>query len=171
MVWFLGLGFAGLILLVVTLLFDGILEGLLGGVHALNGFFDGLISLPVIAGFVSMLGFAGAIVTGTTGLGPAASTAVAVPAALLTAWGAYRAGKALMGDDSGGAPREGDVVGVTGTVVTAVPANGYGEVLVRLAGQPVKLAARADLPLPRGTEIWVDRSLSSTSVSVRPVER
>ncbi len=76
-----------------------------------------------------------------------------------------------MDDGSGAAPREGDVVGVSGTVVTAISADGYGEVLVRLAGQPVKLAARADTPLPRGTEVWVDRSLSSTSVSVRPVER
>jgi membrane protein implicated in regulation of membrane protease activity len=117
-----------------------------------------------------MLGFAGAIVTGTTGLGPAAATAVAVPAALLTAWGTYRAGKALMDDGSGAAPREGDVVGVSGAVVTAIPADGYGEVLLRLAGQPVKLAARADRPLPRGTRVWVDQSLSSTSVSVRPAE-
>ncbi|MFE5212054.1 hypothetical protein [Streptomyces sp. NPDC056600] len=171
MVWFLGLGFAGLVVLTVALVFDGLLEGLFHGVEALNGFFDGLISLPVVAGFVSMLGFAGAIVTGTTGLGPVAATAFALPAALLTAWGAYRAARALMNDGSGAAPREGDVVGVAGTVVTAISADGYGEVLVRLAGQPVKLAARADTPLPRGTEVWVDRSLSSTSVSVRPVER
>ncbi|MEU3557464.1 hypothetical protein [Streptomyces fragilis] len=171
MVWFLGLGFAGLVVLAVALVFDGLLEGLFGGVEALNGLFDGLISLPVVAGFVSMLGFAGAIVTGTTALGPVAATAVAVPAALLTAWGAFRASRALMDDGSGAAPREGDVVGVAGTVVTAISADGYGEVLVRLAGQPVKLAARADTPLPRGTEVWVDRSLSSTSVSVRPVER
>jgi membrane protein implicated in regulation of membrane protease activity len=170
MVWFLGLGFAGLVVLVVALLFDGVLEGLFGGVHALNGLFDSLISLPVVAGFVSMLGFTGAIVTGTTGLGPVAAGAVAVPAALLTAWGAYRAGKALMTDGSGAAPRERDVVGVTGVVVTAISAGGYGEVMVRLAGQPVKLAARADRPLPRGTQVWVDQSLSSTSISVRPVE-
>ncbi|MEU9580578.1 hypothetical protein [Streptomyces chilikensis] len=170
MVWFLGLGFAGLVVLAVALLFDGVLEGLFGGVEALNGLFDGLISLPVVAGFVSMLGFSGAIVTGTTGLGPAAATAVAVPAALLTAWGAYRATRALMNDGSGSAPREADVVGVTGVVVTAISADGYGEVLVRLAGQPVKLAARADRPLPRGTRVWVDQSLSSTSISVRPVE-
>jgi membrane protein implicated in regulation of membrane protease activity len=171
MVWFLGLGFAGLVVLAVALVFDGVLEGLFSGVEALNGLFDGLISLPVVAGFVSMLGFTGAIVTETTDLGPVAATAVAVPAALLTAWGAYRASRALMNDGSGAAPRERDVVGVTGTLVTAIPADGYGEVLVRLAGQPVKLSARADLALPRGTEVWVDRSLSSTSVSVRPVER
>ncbi len=107
MVWFLGLGFAGLVVLAVALVFDGLLEGLFGGVEALNGLFDGLISLPVVAGFVSMLGFAGAIVTGTTALGPVAATAVAVPAALLTAWGAFRASRALMDDGSGAAPREG----------------------------------------------------------------
>ena len=76
MTWFLGLGIAGVVLLVLSLVFDGVLEGLFGGVDALDGLFDGWLSLPVIAGFVSMLGFAGAIVMGTTGLGAVGATAV-----------------------------------------------------------------------------------------------
>ncbi|MFE0631146.1 hypothetical protein ACFW3D_29840 [Streptomyces sp. NPDC058864] len=59
--WFLGLGTAGLVVLAVAFVFDRVLDGL-GGL-------DGLLSLPVIAGFVSMLGFTGAIVLGSTGLG------------------------------------------------------------------------------------------------------
>lgn len=51
-----GLGAAGLVLLLLSLIFDGILEGVL------DGLFDGLLSLPVIAGFVSMLGFGGVLV-------------------------------------------------------------------------------------------------------------
>lgn len=67
---FLGLGIAGIVLLAISLIFDGILEGLLGDALGglLNGFFDGLLSLPVIAGFLSMLGFGGAIVLGATGV-------------------------------------------------------------------------------------------------------
>ncbi|RRR85357.1 hypothetical protein EHS43_08460, partial [Streptomyces sp. RP5T] len=76
MTLFLGLGIAGLVLLVLALVFDGVLEGLLDGVGALEGLFDGLLSLPVIAGFVSMLGFGGAIVLGTTGLGAGAAAVV-----------------------------------------------------------------------------------------------
>lgn len=64
---FLGLGIGGVVLLAASLVFDGVLEGVFDG--ALDGLFDGWLSLPVIAGFVSMLGFTGAIVLGSTGLG------------------------------------------------------------------------------------------------------
>ncbi|MBC9724394.1 hypothetical protein [Streptomyces sp. TRM68367] len=165
MAWFLGLGMTGVALLALALLFDGVLEGLFGGV------FDGWLSLPVVAGFVSMLGFSGAIVMGTTGLGAVGATAVGVPAGVVTGWLAYRLSRALMSDRSGAAPRDDDLIGAPGSVVTAIPAGGYGEVLVHLAGQPVKLAARSTGPVARGSEVWVDEALSSTAVSVRRVER
>ncbi|QNP68254.1 hypothetical protein IAG44_01395 [Streptomyces roseirectus] len=161
MTWFLGLGMAGVVLLVLSLVLDGVLDGL----------FDGWLSLPVIAGFVSMLGFCGAIVMGTTGLGAVGATAVGVPAGAVTGWLAYRLSRTLLNDRAGAAPRDDDLIGAAGCVVTAIPADGYGEVLVRLAGQPVKLAARSPAPVPRGAEIWEERTLSQTAVSVRPVER
>ncbi|MFB7942563.1 hypothetical protein ACFC39_36345, partial [Streptomyces sp. NPDC056049] len=65
MVWFLGLGIGGLLLLVLSLVFDGVLEGLFDGFGGL----DGLLSLPVVAGFLSALGLTGAVVLGTTGTG------------------------------------------------------------------------------------------------------
>ncbi|WP_405714372.1 MULTISPECIES: NfeD family protein [unclassified Streptomyces] len=165
----LGLGIAGIVLLVVSLIFDGIFEGLLGG--ALSGFFDGLLSLPVIAGFLSMLGFGGAIVLGTTGLGTVAAIAAGVLAGIVAAWLTWKFSKALMRDQTDATPRGDDLVGTSGTVVTAIPADGYGEVLLRLGGQPVKLAAKSPMPVERGTEIWVEAALSTTSVVVRPVER
>ncbi|WP_371576004.1 hypothetical protein [Streptomyces sp. NBC_01314] len=169
MSWFLGLGIAGLVLLAFSLIFDGLLEGVLDGV--LDGVFDGLLSLPVIAGFVSMLGFSGAIVLGTTGLGAAGATGVGVVAGVGAGWGTYRFSRALMSDRTAAAPRGGDLIGSSGSVVTAIPAEGYGEVLVYLAGQPLKLAARSHVHVPRGAEVWVEASLSETSVQVRLVER
>ena len=171
MTWFLGLGIAGVVLLVLSLVLDGVLEGLFDGVDALDGLFDGWLSLPVIAGFVSMLGFSGAIVMGTTGLGAVGATAVGVPAGAATGWLAYRLSRALLNDRSGAAPRGDDLIGAAGSVVTAIPAGGYGEVLVQRAGHPVKLAAKSPSPVPRGAEIWVEEALSQTAVSVRPVER
>ncbi|MGA5008623.1 hypothetical protein [Streptomyces koyangensis] len=165
MTLFLGLGIAGIVLLVLSLIFDGVLEGLFGD------FLDGLLSLPAIAGFVSMLGFGGAIVLGTTGLGVAGATVVGVLAGLATGWVVLKLSKALMRDQTDATPRSADLVGTAGSVVTAIPASGYGEVLVYLGGQPLKLSAKSTAPLARGTEIWVEASLSSTSVSVRPVER
>ncbi|MEV8548061.1 hypothetical protein [Streptomyces sp. NPDC051572] len=171
MAWFLGLGIVGIVLLILSLIFDGVLEGLFGGVGVLGGLFDGLLAIPVIAGFVSMLGFSGAITMGTTGLGAVGAVAVGVPAGVATGWLAYRLSRALMIERSGAAPHIDDLIGASGSVVTAIPADGYGEVLVRMAGQPVKLAAKSPVPVVRGAEIWVQATLSCTAVSVRPVER
>lgn len=171
MAWFLGLGIAGVVLLALSLVFDGVLEGLFDGVDVLDGLFDGWLSLPVIAGFVSMLGFSGAIAMGTTGLGAVGATAIGVPAGVGTGWLAYRLSRALMSDRSGAAPRDDDLIGVSGSVVTAIPADGYGEVLVRLAGQPVKLSAKSPVAVARGAEVWVEATLSQTAVAVRLVER
>jgi membrane protein implicated in regulation of membrane protease activity len=169
--WFLGLGIAGVVLLVLSLVFDGVLEGLFDGVDALDGLFEGWLSLPVIAGFASMLGFSGAIVMGATGLGAVGATAIGVPAGAATGWLAYRLSRALLNDGSGAAPRDDDLIGAAGCVVTSIPADGYGEVLVHRAGQPVKLAAKSPSPVPRGAEVWVEEALSQTAVFVRPVER
>ena len=171
MAWFLGLGIVGVVLLLLSLVFDGVLEGLFGGVDVLDGLFEGWLSLPVIAGFVSMLGFSGVIVMGTTGFGAAGATAIGVPAGAATGWLAYRLSRALLNDRTGAAPRDDDLIGASGSVVTAIPADGYGEVLVHRAGQPVKLAAKSPVPVARGAEIWVEEALSQTAVSVRPVER
>lgn len=166
---FLGLGIAGIVLLLLSLIFDGVLEGLFGGV--LDGLFDGLLSLPVIAGFVSMLGFGGAIVLGTTGLGATVATAAGVAAGLAAAWLTWKFSQTLMRDQTTATPRGEDLIGSAGRVVTAIPADGYGEVLLHLAGQPVKFAAKSTVPVERGTEIWVEATLSTTSVAVCPVKR
>ncbi|UPZ30263.1 hypothetical protein MUK60_22270 [Streptomyces sp. LRE541] len=168
---FLGLGIAGVVLLLLTLVFDGVLEGLFGGAHFLDGLFDGLLSLPVVAGFVSMLGFGGALVLGTTGLGAGPATAVGIGAGAAAGGLTWRFSRALMRDEPSATPRGTDLVGSPGSVVTPIPVGGYGEVLVHLAGQPLKLAAKSPEAVARGTEIWVEESLSPTSVAVRPVQR
>jgi membrane protein implicated in regulation of membrane protease activity len=164
---FLALGIAGTVILAVSLFFDGLLEGVLDvGGAAL----DGLLSLPVIAGFVSMLGFSGALVLGATGLGTGVASGVGVCAGALAAGGTWRLSRSLMRDGSGTAPRGEDLLGATGSVVTPIPADGYGEVLLSPAGQPVKYSARSVAAVERGAEVWVDAALSPTSVSVRPVQ-
>lgn len=62
-----------------------------------------------------------------------------------------------------------DLIGSIGVVVTSIPAGGYGEVQVRVAGQPRKLHARAARPIPLGTEIFVIEAPSDTSVLVEPI--
>ncbi|APE24587.1 MULTISPECIES: hypothetical protein [Streptomyces] len=166
--WFLGFGVAGLIVLALSLVFDGFLESV-GG--AFDGFLDGFLSLPVIAGFVSALGFAGAIATGAAGAGAVTATLTGVAAGALVGWLTWRFSRALLRDGDASAPRGEDLTGTSGAVVTAIPAGGYGEVLLYLAGQPVKYAAKSAVPVERGSEVWVESVLSPTSVTVRPVER
>ncbi|MFF8606111.1 hypothetical protein ACF06X_09250 [Streptomyces sp. NPDC015346] len=166
--WFLGLGIAGLVLLVLALVFDGVLEGVL---DSIGGGLDGFLSLPVIAGFVSALGFTGAIVLGTTGTGAGGAAGAGAVAGVVVGWVTWRFSRALLRDGAAPAPRGRDLTGTSGSVVTEIPAGGYGEVLLYLAGQPVKYAAKAATPVTRGTEVWVESVLSPTSVAVRPVER
>ncbi|MCX4512183.1 hypothetical protein OHA27_18110 [Streptomyces sp. NBC_01619] len=165
--WFLGLGIAGLVLLVLALIFDGVLDGIFDAPAGL----DGLLSLPVIAGFVSMLGFAGALTLGTTSLGTAAASGIGAVAGAGAGWATWRFSRALMSDRGADAPRGEDLVGSTGTVVTGIPADGYGEVLLYHGGRPTKYAARSSAPVARGAEVWVESTPSATSVVVRPVER
>ncbi|MFF2848030.1 hypothetical protein ACFVT5_17185 [Streptomyces sp. NPDC058001] len=169
MTWFLGLGIAGLAVLALSLVFDGVLEGLFGGVGVLDGFFDGLLSLPVIAGFVSMLGFGGAIVLGVTSLGAGPATVAGAAAGTGAAWLTWRFSRALMRDQTATTPRGDDLVGTAGSVVTAIPVNGYGEVMVRLGGQPMKFSARSAVAVAYGAEVWVEAAPTPTSVVVRPV--
>ncbi|MQY12891.1 hypothetical protein SRB5_30300 [Streptomyces sp. RB5] len=165
---FLGLGIAGVVLLAAALIFDGVLEGVFDG--ALDAF-DGLVSLPVLAGFLSMFGFASALTLGVTGLDQGASAAVGLAAGLGTGWLTWRVCRTLMREQPGDSPRGADLVGTAGSVVTAIPADGYGEVMLHLAGQPVKLAARSAAPVARGTQVWVEATLSATAVAVQPVTR
>ncbi|MCZ4123927.1 MULTISPECIES: hypothetical protein [unclassified Streptomyces] len=164
---FLCLGTAGIVLLALSLIFDGVAEGLFDGV--LDGVFDGLLSLPVVAGFVSMLGFGGAIVLGTTSLGPIGATLTGALAGVATGWLTLKLSRTLMRGQTAVTPRGSDLVGMAGSVVTAIPADGYGEVLLRRAGQLAKFAAKSPVPVERGAEIWVEAVLSTTSVAVRPV--
>ncbi|GLW50994.1 hypothetical protein Stsp02_66550 [Streptomyces sp. NBRC 14336] len=165
MVWFLGLGTAGVALLALSLVFGGVLDG------AFEGGLDGWLSLPVVAGFTAMTGFAGAIVMGVTHAPPAVAGTAGAVCGVGTAWLTYRFSRALMRDRTARTPNGGDLVGAPGSVVTAIPADGYGEVLLRLAGQPVKFAARSAGPVARGAEVWVESVPSATSVVVRPVTR
>jgi membrane protein implicated in regulation of membrane protease activity len=58
------------------------------------------------------------------------------------------------------------LLGAQGVVVSAVPAAGYGEVRLVVGGQPLKLSARSEVPLPAGTPVYVTDTISDTAVEV-----
>lgn len=131
---------------------------------------DGPFSLPAVAGFVGAFGFAGALAAQLVPVGPVArlvaACATGLIAAIPVAWFAVRLSRAAMNMATDATPTRSDLVGTLGVVVTPIPLAGYGEVRISLGGQPVKLNAKSDHPMPLGTRVLVVEAPSSTSVVV-----
>ena len=168
---FLVIGASGVLVLALSLLGAEFLH--LG--HIGHPDLPDLFSLEAIAGFLGALGFGGAIASevldARTGDVVAVATAVGVLAALPTAYLAIRLSRSARNMRTDATPTRADLVGTLGVVVTPIPRTGYGEVRVRLGGQPIKLYAKADRPIPTGTEIFVIEASSETSVVVEQVHQ
>lgn len=129
----------------------------------------GVWSTEALAGFAGAFGFAGAIANelldghaGATATAGTAGLLAAVPAAYLT----LKLSKAARNMRTDATPTRSDLVGALGVVVTPIPPQGYGEIRIRLGGQPVKLNARADRAVPIGAEVFVIEAPTETSVVV-----
>lgn len=142
--------------------------GLLGG--ELLDLGDGFVSTEAVAAFLATFGFgaaiAAALLHARTPLPLLAASGVGVAAALPAGWLAWRLGRAASEMATDATPTRDDLLGTMGVVVTPIPEQGYGEVRVTLGGQPIKLNARADAPIPLGAQIFVVAAPSETSVVV-----
>ncbi|TDB73388.1 NfeD family protein [Micromonospora sp. KC721] len=162
-----------IIFLIIGAVGVGVLAlALLGGelLHFGHPDVDGPVSLEVVAGFLGAFGFGAAIVNelvgGRTPVMVGAAAAGGALAAVPAAWLAARLSRAARNMRTDPTPTRDHLVGAIGLVVTPVPVDGYGEVRLRVAGQPVKLNARADRPIPIGAQVFVVEALSETSVHV-----
>ncbi|MFK3978901.1 hypothetical protein ACI2K4_00845 [Micromonospora sp. NPDC050397] len=160
---FLLIGGAGVVLLALSLLGTEL-------VHLGQPSFDGPIGIEAIAGFLGVLGFGGAVACElleprTPGMF-AAAVGLGALAALPAGWIASRLSRAARNMATDATPTRNDLVGTMGVVVTPIADGRYGEVRVRVAGQPVKLNAKADAPIASGARIFVVEALSETSVRV-----
>jgi membrane protein implicated in regulation of membrane protease activity len=153
------IGGVGILLLLISLVVGDIVDSVLEGVGP--DAFSGL----AIAAFLAAFGFVGALT-----LNAGASSGVAIGAGLLSgiavgaAVGVVSSRLMRGGDDA--TVRTAGLVGLPGTVVEAVPDDGYGMVSVVAAGHITRLNARADEPLTGGTAVVVTAVLSPTSVKV-----
>jgi membrane protein implicated in regulation of membrane protease activity len=163
---FLVIGGFGAAVLVLGLIGAGVLDF----AHVDLG---GTARVQSIAGFLGAFGFGAAAASQLLGArtpgGIALASMVGLAAAVPTAWLAVRLGRWARNLPTDATPTRAHLVGSIGVVVTPITGPGYGEVSVRVAGQPVKLNARADRPLALGTEIFVVEATSDTSVVVEPV--
>ncbi|MGH3716838.1 MAG: NfeD family protein [Micromonosporaceae bacterium] len=164
---FLIIGGVGLAILAASLLFGELLQ--LGDFDA-----DGPFSVATIAAFLGAFGFgaeaASALLPDLGGLTLLIAVVAGLIAAIPAAWLAIRLTRAVMDMRTDATLTRQDLLGASGVVLTRIPADGYGEVRLSLAGQQIKYNARAEQPIPAGSAIFVISAPTETSVVVEPTE-
>lgn len=156
---YLVIGGIGVALLVVSLVVGEIFDGLF---DAIGG---DLVSGASLAAFLGALGFVGALTYGSTG-SHGWATAAGLGSGLVIGAGAGFLTRALGRDDDDSTVRSSTLAGRDATVVSAVPAEGYGEISIVVHGHLTKLNARSAEALPAGTPVTITAVLSPTSVQV-----
>lgn len=162
MLAFLIIGGIGVVLLLIAVIVGDVLGGALDSLGVGSDWVTG-----AVAGFLGAFGFAAALA-----LGASDSMLVAVVVGLiagvgfgaLAAWGTRQLQRG--GDDA--TVRSSALIGLTGMVISDIPAEGYGEVSVVVAGHLTKLNARCPEALTAGHAVTIEAVLSPTSVSVMP---
>lgn len=161
---FVVIGALGLGIVVVSLLFGDVLDGVFESAHF--DVADGWLSTPVLGAFLAAFGFGGALLLRGLKLSPLAATGGGLLAGVVLGGITLTLVRALMNMPTDPTPRTGDLVGKLATVVTRIPDDGLGEVALTASGQRIKLSARADAPIASGTTVVVVDVTSPTSVVV-----
>ena len=159
---FLVVGALGVVLLLVALLLGDVLDGALEGLSA--GFF----STEAVAAFLGALGFGGAIALSATG-STSLAVVIGVVLGVLLGYAAAKASRFLHGTGETDAVRTSDMVEKIGTVVSAIPEDGFGVVSISVGGHLTRLNARSSLAVPAGTQVSVTSVISPTAVQVEPL--
>lgn len=158
---FLTIGIIGAILLLISVLLDGIFD--------FFDFGDGPLSLTTIAAFTSIFGFAAFAAVGagaSTGMG----AMIGGISGLIGGAAAWWLSRLIRGAESSTTVTTHELVGGEASVVLAIPAGGLGEVALVRHGERVSLAATSHTALARGTRVRIVQTLTSTSVLVEPLD-
>jgi membrane protein implicated in regulation of membrane protease activity len=141
-------------LLLLTLIFDDLFGGILNAIHL--GFdVAGVSPTPVLLGFVAMFGVGGLFGLHSFGLGAGGATLVGFGAGAVGAGVVLGAFRVLASAESTASFSLSDMVGSTGRVSVAIPANKYGTVLISFAGASHNMTATADADIPAGRVVKV----------------
>lgn len=158
---FLLIGVGGLILLVISLILDGIFDAL--------SFGDGPLSLTTLSAFFGIFGFSALICYEAFGFSTAASAGAGSVPALIGGLGAWGLTRFLKKGEHSDTVSTASLVGVTAAVTLSIPnakKGGYGEISVRHNDNVYNFSATADEDIPKGKQVKVDTVLSNTLVSV-----
>ena len=158
----------GLVLLLVTVVFDDILGGILDVLHV--GFDVGGTSLtPLLLGFVSMFGVGGLFGTQLLNLHGGAAAVVGVVTGVIGGVLASMLFSLLRRSESPSPFSIQDFVGRTASVAVSIPAGRFGSVYVKAEGQTHELSATSPTDIPAGTPVTVTAALGNGLV-VAPLE-
>jgi hypothetical protein len=129
---------------------------------------DGFVSIEAVSGFIGGLGFGSAAAYELFGdnVGAFGSLGIGIIFAVPASFLAVRVVARMQDMPTDATPTASDFVGAKGVVVSQIPAGGYGEVRVRIGGQPLKLYARSTRPINLGAAVVVTDALSETNVVV-----
>ncbi|MBU3995232.1 MAG: hypothetical protein KKF42_05580 [Actinobacteria bacterium] len=154
---FLIIGIAGAILLLISVLLDGVFD--------FFDFGDGPLSLTTIAAFTAIFGFT-AFATVGAGASTPVGAVVGSVAGVLGGAIAWWLSRAIRRAESTTSVTADELVGAEASVVLAIPAGGLGEVALVRHGERISLSATADAPIARGARVRVAQTLTATSVHV-----
>ncbi|MGO1538772.1 MAG: hypothetical protein ACTHZ9_01305 [Leucobacter sp.] len=157
---FLIIGLAGGLLLVISLVLDGVFEAF--------DFGDGPLSLTTIAAFTAIFGFTAFASIGAGVDTPVASVLGAL-AGVVGGAAAWWLTRLIKSAESTTAVAGGELVGLEASVVLAIPGGGLGEVALIRHGERVSLSATSATALSRGDRVRITQTITATSVQVEPL--
>ena len=167
MLGFLIIGGIGLVILLLSLVLGEVLDSLFNAFDVEFG--GGVFSTPVIGSFLAAFGFGAALTMYAAGIGATGGAVSGLASGIVVGGLALLITRSLINMPTDHTPAATDLVGLRGTVVTDIPAGGYGEVSVRAYGHVEKRNARANEAIAAGEAVEVVDVLSASSVMVRPV--
>ena len=161
---FLGIAGIGFVFLIVSMIFGEIFDFFDHDIDFDHGG-PGILSSRVIAVFITAFGAFGAIAV-NNGMSAGAASGVGAGSGVVFGGAIYLFLRFLYGQQASSDVLAADLVGQTGRVIVGIPANGVGQVRVRIGEELVdKIAQSRDgLAIAENTAIKIDEVLGETVI-------
>jgi membrane protein implicated in regulation of membrane protease activity len=161
---FLAICAAGFLFMMVSLLFGGLFE-FFEADHDFDAGGPGFFSTRVMSVFVTTFGGSGAVAT-YYGLSPVPAAVVGTATGLVFGGAIYAFARFLYGQQVSSDVRSSDLVGAVGRVVIAIPAEGVGQVRIRLGEELMDKIARTrdGVPVAENSSVKIEEVLGETVI-------
>ncbi|MEM8619480.1 MAG: NfeD family protein [Actinomycetota bacterium] len=159
---FIIIGIVGAALLLGSLLFDDIVDGLVPDLDFISG--------PVVGAGLAGFGLFGWFAQAGLDGNATAAVLTAVAGGLVVGYGTYRFTRVLLHQPTDATPTTDSLIGTQARVVTPIEAGRTGEVIVTLGGATTKYTATAEHDLVIGAAAVVVSVESATKVRVEPAD-